>query len=114
MKLLFDQNISFSISKKLQNNFPSCLHVSECGLKDCEDSEIWLFAKENNLTIVTFDADFYDMSLINGHPPKIVWIRTGNLITPELVKLLVQNETRINEFLHSTEFEEIACIEIDW
>ena len=41
MKLLFDQNISFRIAKKLQSYFPGCLHVSECNLSNCEDSEIW-------------------------------------------------------------------------
>ncbi len=37
MMLLFDQNISFRISKKLQQYYPDCKHLSECGLLDCDD-----------------------------------------------------------------------------
>jgi predicted nuclease of predicted toxin-antitoxin system len=44
MNLLFDQNISFRITKKLQSYFLGCLHVSECNLSDCEDTEIWAYA----------------------------------------------------------------------
>ncbi len=76
MKLLFDQNISFRLTKKLQNYFPGSLHVSDCGLLDSEDQEIWEYARDHGFAIVTFDADFYDISIINGQPPKIIWITT--------------------------------------
>jgi predicted nuclease of predicted toxin-antitoxin system len=41
MRLLFDQNISFRITKKLIDLFPDCKHVSDCGLMDCDDPDIW-------------------------------------------------------------------------
>jgi predicted nuclease of predicted toxin-antitoxin system len=34
MKLLFDQNISYRIVKKVSDKFSGCLHVSSCGLND--------------------------------------------------------------------------------
>ncbi len=113
MKLLFDQNISFRITKKLQSYYFGCLHVSDCGLNDCEDSDIWEYAKKENLAIVTFDADFYDISIINGHPPKIIWIRTGNLTTDEIAQLLISNQKIIEPFLHDPELSEIACLELE-
>jgi len=113
MKLLFDQNISYRITKFLANHFPACKHISDCGLMDCEDPEIWLYAKKNNYAIVTFDSDFYEISLINGHPPKIIWIRTGNLPTSEITSLLIHKKNIITEFLLNDEFKEIACLEID-
>ncbi|MDP3180773.1 MAG: DUF5615 family PIN-like protein [Bacteroidota bacterium] len=113
MKLLFDQNISFRITKKLISYFPDCLHVSDCGLIDCEDQSIWKYAKENNCFIVTFDSDFYDISMINGHPPKIIWIRTGNLTTNEIAQLIIHNEKAINSFLNNPELMDIACLELE-
>ena len=74
MKLLFDQNISYRITHQLKEYFSECRHVFDCKLTDCEDLEIWKFAKENDFVIVTFDADFYDISILNGHPPKIIWL----------------------------------------
>jgi predicted nuclease of predicted toxin-antitoxin system len=113
MRLLFDQNISFRVAKKLQNHFPGCMHVSDCKLNDSEDSDIWGYAKNNNLVIVTYDSDFYDISIINGHPPKILWIRAGNLKTNELVQLLTDNQKIISGFIEKDEFKDIACLELE-
>jgi len=48
MTLLFDQNISFRITKKLIDLFPYYKHVSDCGLMNCEDPVIWEYARKNN------------------------------------------------------------------
>jgi predicted nuclease of predicted toxin-antitoxin system len=74
--LLFDQNISFRIKKLISSAFPNAQHISDFGGSTKSDKEIWEFAKMHNLVIVTFDADFYDFSVIWGHPPKIIWIRS--------------------------------------
>ena len=111
--MLFDQNISFRITSKLVDIFPKCKHVSDCGLMNSEDSDIWNYARKNNYTIVTFDSDFYDISLINGHPPKIIWIRTGNLTTKEIAKLIAYNKETIDKFLVNDEFKNISCLEIE-
>jgi predicted nuclease of predicted toxin-antitoxin system len=113
MRLLFDQNISFRITKKIQSYFSDCQHVSDCNLNDCEDPDIWKFAKDNEFAIVTFDSDFYDISIINGHPPKIIWIRSGNLTTNEFVQLLIDNQSAIISFLDKDDFKDIACLELE-
>lgn len=111
MKLLFDQNISFRITKHISVDFVGSVHVSDVGLSDCRDREIWKYAKINDFTIVTFDTDFYDISLINGHPPKIIWIRAGNLSTNELINLLDHRKTQIQRFISSEEIE--SCLELE-
>ena len=113
MKLLFDQNISFRVAKKLQNYFPGCMHVSDCKLHNTEDSDIWEYARINAFAIVTFDSDFYDISIINGHPPKIIWIRTGNLKTNEVVQLLAGNQKTITDFIEESDGKEVACLELE-
>jgi predicted nuclease of predicted toxin-antitoxin system len=113
MKLLFDQNISFRINKKIIGHFPESAHVSDCGLMDSEDSVVWNYAKINNYSIVTFDSDFYDISLINGHPPKIIWLRLGNITTDELAGILIENRGDIDRFLHDENFKELSCLELD-
>lgn len=113
MRLLFDQNISFRITKKLIDLFPDCKHVSDCGLMDSTDSEIWDYAKRQDYSIVTFDADFYDISVINGHPPKIIWIRSGNLTTKNIVQLLMHHHHSIKDFLTNDDFKELSCLEIE-
>ena len=113
MKLLFDQNISYRIISKLPEFFSDCKQVSSVGLENTGDIDIWQFAHDNDYVIVTFDSDFYDISLISGSPPKIIWLRTGNLTTIEIVKVLVGNLESISDFVSNPEFSDIACLEIE-
>ena len=43
---------------------------------------------QQGFAIVTKDADFHQMSLVRGAPPKVVWIRVGNASTTSLRELL--------------------------
>lgn len=113
MKLLFDQNISFRLIKKVQDFLPLATQVRLVGLQNSTDSEIWEYAKENGFTIVTFDTDFYDISLIKGIPPKIVWLRLGNTSTQSLVIILRQNHELIKEFVENSDYKDLACLEIE-
>jgi len=95
VKLLFDQNISFRILSKIKDIYPEAQQVRELELEDSTDKQIWQYANQNNYTIVTFDADFFDMSNLYGHPPKIIWLRTGNRKTSDLERLLIDRNVDI-------------------
>jgi predicted nuclease of predicted toxin-antitoxin system len=45
MKLLFDQNISFRIIKRVKDLLPLASQVRLLGLENSEDFEIWEYAK---------------------------------------------------------------------
>ena len=75
MNLLFDQNISFRIVRILKDLYPEAKQVKDVGLENSSDLVIWQYAKENNCAIVTFDADFYGLSLVKGIPPKIIMVK---------------------------------------
>jgi len=113
MKLLFDQNISFRIVKLLIDILPLSSQVRLLGLENAKDLEIWEYAKFNGYTIATFDTDFYDLSLIKGVPPKIIWLRLGNTSTKEIAKCISNNYELINDFIINLEYKDIACLEID-
>lgn len=110
MKLLFDQNISYRINRLLNSSFPDCKHVKDVGLNEKSDMEIWEFAKMYNFVIVTFDADFYDLAVINGIPPKIIWLRMGNSNTLNISHILIQNKQLIENFCNKK--NENVCLEI--
>jgi len=80
---------------------------------DRDDSDIWEHARRNDYSIVTFDSDYYDISVIDGHPPKIIWIRAGNLTTKEIVKLLMHNKDAIERFMTNDDYKDISCLELD-
>lgn len=78
MKLLFDENLSPKLVVNLSDVFPESKHVDRIGLGGESDSVVWKYAKENGYILVSKDSDFYDKSVLFGHPPKVIWIRRGN------------------------------------
>lgn len=113
MKLLFDQNISFRIVKKIEDFLPNSSQVRLLGLENAKDTDIWEYAKNNDYTIITFDTDFYDLSLIKGTPLKIIWLRIGNTSTTSLIDCLKLNFELILEFIQNNDYKDLACLEID-
>lgn len=109
MKLLLDQNISYRLIKKLKPVFPDIQQVNTLGLTNQTDRSIWDFARKQDFIIVTFDSDFYDLSLTEGHPPKIIWIKSGNRTTDNLAELLTKKAKQIQQF---SEDKELSCLEI--
>ncbi len=59
MKLLFDENLSPKLAEIFASQFPSSLHIPDCGLKGLPDEAIWDYARTHGFTIVSKDADFY-------------------------------------------------------
>lgn len=43
------------------------------------DSQVWSYAKQEGLTIVSKDTDFSDRSLLAAPPPRVIHIKVGNL-----------------------------------
>jgi len=86
MSLLFDQNISFRIVKRIEDIFPGSISVRDLGYNNPHDVDIWKFAKSNNFSIVTFDSDFIDLSNLRGFPPKIIRLRMGNTSTKNIAE----------------------------
>lgn len=95
MRLLFDQNLSPNLVVALSNGFPGSVHVQDAELARSSDSTIWEFARENDFTIVTKDADFHDRRVLTGGPPNVVWIRRGNCSTAEIEALLSKHRNAI-------------------
>ncbi len=108
MNLLFDQNISFRLVKRINDLFPDSKQVRELGLENATDFEIFEYARRNDYAIVTFDSDFCDLNIIKGFPPKIIWLRTGNTTTVNLERLLRNKHELIELFLT----EDYGCLEI--
>ena len=109
MKLLFDQNISHRIVKLLPKEYQGSSSVKSERLINAPDLQVQQFGKQHNFTIVTQDADFNDLNLIRGFPPKIIWIRAGNLKTEALADILSSYQDEIENFLQHDRF---GCFEI--
>ena len=89
MKILLDANISWKLINRLKPVFGECTHVDLIGLDvPAEDIDIWNYALDNGFIIITKDNDFVDLLEINGFPPKVVLLKTGNNSSQALMELL--------------------------
>ncbi len=103
MKLLLDENLSHRLVARISDLFPDSSHVITEGLHQATDSSIWKFAQANNFTIVTADADFYELATTLGPPPKVIWHRGCNYPTAVAEALIRHHAIRIAEFLADRE-----------
>ena len=95
MKLLFDQNLSPRLCTRLSDLYPGSNHVNTLGIARAPDEEVWEYARREDFLIVTKDADFSDLCILSGFPPKVIWIRRGNCQTSEIEILLRQHYSDI-------------------
>jgi predicted nuclease of predicted toxin-antitoxin system len=104
MKLLLDANLSWRMIAILKQHFDDCFHVDSIGLKiPAKDSEIWDYARKNDLIIVTNDEDFIDFINVKGFPPKVILLKTGNQSKLFNTNLLIQRKNDIQSFSISPE-----------
>ena len=55
------------------------------------------------------DSDFNDLTSFHGFPPKVIWIRSGNLKTKQIADLLAEYLNELDSFLANSEY---GCFEI--
>jgi predicted nuclease of predicted toxin-antitoxin system len=66
VKLLFDQNLSYQLVKRLADVYPGSGHVRLLGYSQTDDREIWNFAGREGFTVVSKDADFQQLAMLLG------------------------------------------------
>ncbi|MGE0873770.1 MAG: DUF5615 family PIN-like protein [Burkholderiales bacterium] len=96
MKLLFDENLSPRLAESIQSDYPGSTHVHHVGLGAASDERVWEYARQGGFAIVTKDADFPERSVIEGYPPKVIWVRIGNVSTARIEAALRDQREAIN------------------
>lgn len=109
MKLLLDENLSRRIVPFLQTDYDGSTQVALIGMEQADDYEIWSYARDHDFVIVTKDADFYDLSLLHGAPPKVIWLKSGNCNKAAVTHLLLERSDRIVSLLRH---EQATCLEL--
>lgn len=97
---LIDNNLSSRLAVILKDDYEGLVHVADVGLDEEDDLKIWQYAKDNELDILSKDADFNDLQQLKGYPPKIIWIRSGNVTTSYIIQLLQSRKEDILDFLN--------------
>jgi predicted nuclease of predicted toxin-antitoxin system len=83
----------------LKAAFSEVTGVRERGLVNADDYQIWEYARQNDYTIVSFDKDIPDIGSVKGFPPKIIWLRTGNMSNQSIVALFLDHAEPFAAFI---------------
>lgn len=90
---------SFLIDVNLPKHFSFFNHENFYFVSDINnkltDSEIWNYAFEKNMVIVTKDVDFYNRLLVSESTPKVIYIQLGNYSLKQLYNYFELNWTKI-------------------
>ena len=100
MSLLLDENLSHRMLPAIREHFPTATHVREHGLISASDDEIWNFARDRELVIVTRDFDFIERGAESQAPKYMEWYGAFGLMVTlvwlyiEILRLLAKLNRR--------------------
>jgi predicted nuclease of predicted toxin-antitoxin system len=97
MRYLIDENLPDCLRVWSYEKF---LHVTKIA-KSIFDNDIWKYALENNLIILTKDTDFHEGILYREPPPKVILFKLGNTSTLFLEEFLLHYWPEIEDLINS-------------
>ena len=90
MKILVDMNLSPLWAGFLTGNEIEAVHWSSIGLPDATDSEIMIYAKTYNFSVLTTDLDFgFILAITQGKKPSVIQLRTGALNPDKIGNIVI-------------------------
>lgn len=93
--------IDINLPKKIKHfNQPNFLHVRDLS-NTMSDTEIWNYARENNLIIVSKDTDFEKRMLFHNPPPKVISIKIGNCSLKDFHEIFSKYWDEAEHFIQS-------------
>lgn len=110
MTIWIDAQLSPAIAVWISRKFAiNALAIRDLGLRDAEDEEIFLAAKNANAGVMTKDSDFLLLLDRFGTPPQIIWLTCGNTSNTRLKEILTLTLESAIDLLNSGE----AIVEIN-
>lgn len=77
--------------------------LRDLGLRDADDTTIFIQARAHNAIILTKDADFPLLLDRLGPPPRIIWLTCGNTTNAELRKIISRHAQALSTWITGVE-----------
>jgi predicted nuclease of predicted toxin-antitoxin system len=78
VRFVIDAQLPPALKRVFSAAAHEAVHVSEMGLLQAPDREIWQRTVDMEAVLVTKDEDFIMMRALDALGPPIVWVRLGN------------------------------------
>lgn len=97
-RVLLDQGLPQSAAAHLREAGWDAVHTFDMGLSRSSDQSILEYARNDQRTCITLDADFHALLAVsNARFPSVIRIRKEGLRGPELAQLLLNIWPRIED-----------------
>ena len=99
---IVDENLPPHLAYWLRDKGQTATHVDYESLGSGPDTNIWKWAAERDAIVISKDEDFHNRVVV-GQPPRLIWVRWGNvrkkpliekleLLWPDIVAAFVEGE----------------------
>ena len=82
---IVDENLPPHLAYWLRDKGQTATHVDHESLGHRPDANIWKWAAERNAIVISKDEDFHNRVIV-GQPPRLIWIRWGNVRKKPLIE----------------------------
>lgn len=103
MTFLIDENLSHRLVGFLHPAFPGCRHVADFDPLQADDALVQRRALAEGLSLLSKDDDFRDLVERAGPPPKLVFVKLGNVSTMAVAEALLDRANLIRAHLATPE-----------
>ena len=101
MRFLVDNQLPIALARFLAGRGTECHHVLDLGFGQASDREIWRYAAEHQMVVISKDEDFFRLAEQPGAAVQLVWVRLGNCRTSQLLSAIEGAWPRIQAHLES-------------
>jgi predicted nuclease of predicted toxin-antitoxin system len=113
MRFLVDAQLPRRLALQLNASGHDAVHTLDCPAgNNTTDSEIVAFAIRDHRVVLTKDNDFVNSFLLQGVPPKLLLISTGNISNEALFALVAANLSALEKALEAHDFVELSATAI--
>ena len=101
MRYLIDNQLPTALARFLSDMGVSCTHVLDVGLGQASDIEIWRYAAEHEMVLISKDEDFFHLAGRPDATAHLVWIRVRNCRKQHLLAAIERAWPRIEACLRA-------------
>ena len=87
LQFIVDENLPPHLAYWLRDKGQVATHVDYESLGSGPDANIWKWAAERDAIVISKDEDFHNRVVV-GRPPRLIWIRWGNVRKKPLIEKL--------------------------
>lgn len=101
MRLLLDNQLPPVLARWLAERGHDVRHVLDAELARSSDREIWETAMKDRRVLVSKDSDFFILATRPNDTGSLIWLRTGNCRTHDLITLIEKVWPQIEDIIAS-------------